>query len=123
MVSLDEFKILNYISIRQVIEDPDVIAAMIEMQPAKTKELFDSCVKAGYISEDNGMWMLTESGEEVVSQFRKAEVEGREKELEAVYEKFDEENNTFKKIVSEWQTEKDGQKALDGLEGVHASIR
>ncbi len=122
MISLDEFKILNYINIRQAIEDPDVITSVVEMEPAKTKELFDSCAKVGYISEDNDMWMLTESGEEAVSQFRKLETEGREKELQAVYEKFDGENNTFKKIVSEWQTEKNDQKVLDGLEGVHARI-
>jgi len=122
VISLDEFKVLNYINIRQAIEDPAIIASIVEMEPARAKELFDSCAKAGYISEDNGMWMLTESGEEAISQFRKAEVEGREKELEAVYEKFDEENNTFKKIVSEWQIGKDDQKALDELEGVHARI-
>ena len=122
MVSLDEFKILNYMNIRQAIEDPGVIASIVEMEPAKTKGLFDGCVKAGYISDDNGMWMLTESGEEAISQFRKAEVEGREKELETAYEKFEEENKTFKKIVSEWQIEKDDQKVLDELEGVHARV-
>ena len=122
MILPDEFKILNYINIRQAIEDQNAIASMVEMQPAKTKELFDSCVRAGHIIEADGMWQLTETGEEAVSQFRKLEVKNREKELAAIYEKFDEENNTFKKIVSEWQAERDDQKALEGLEGIHARI-
>lgn len=122
MISPDEFKILNYINIRQAIEDPNVISSMVEMQPARAKELFDSCVKVGYILEADGMWQLTESGEEAVSQFRKLEVKNKERELEAIYERFDKENSIFKRIVSEWQAERDDQKALEGLEGVHIRI-
>jgi len=95
---------------------------MVEMEPAKAKELFDGCVKAAYVLEMDGMWMLTESGEEAVSQFRNKEMEGQEEGIKAVYEKFDEENKTFKKIVSEWQKDKDDQNAIKELEGVHTRI-
>ncbi|MBA7646949.1 hypothetical protein ES703_54717 [subsurface metagenome] len=49
-------------------------------------------------------------------------MKNKERELEAIYERFDKENSIFKRIVSEWQAERDDQKALEGLEGVHVRI-